>query len=86
MELKNNINRVKSMLKKYKEVKYYDYQEIEYVMEDECSLFLDDSFEESFMLGLDGVNDLINESEHYDNGKKLVLRKEFELENKKVGE
>lgn len=80
-KLQNNINRVKTMLKKHKKAQYFDYQEIKYTPQG-YSLFYDDWFEDDFMLWLDKFYSSTNKGEQNSNGKKLVLRKKDESESK----
>lgn len=79
-ELQNNIKRVKSILRKHKKAKYFDYQEIPY----SPSIFeiFDDLDEDALMFWLEKYYNSMHEEEQNNGGKKLS-RKKDNLENKK---
>lgn len=82
-ELKYNINRVKSMLRKSKRAKYFDYQEIKYIPQAD-SVFYDDLYGVNFMKWLNNFYETSPQSETQNGEKTLVLRMENIREVQKV--
>lgn len=80
-ELTNNINRAKLMLRKHKEAKYFDYQEIQYLKPSDTTYYDNYSFEE-ISLWLEHFNISIGEVKQQDDEKKLILRKEDKVKKK----